>query len=109
VPLADQPFAWFRSGKKKWELRRLGRQYTQRHVRVGRRVELRRGYRGPDVLWGEILAVIEANGIEDFFEKVDFKDVVPVADSREDAVRIATEILRIDSTTPLLGFAVGHL
>src|SRR5258708_2524794 len=67
VPLADQPFAWFRSGHKKWELRRFGRQYTLKHVRVGRRVELRRGYRGPDVLWGEILDVVEANGVDDFF------------------------------------------
>jgi hypothetical protein len=109
VALSDQPFAWFRSGQKKWELRRFGRQYTPKHVRVGRRVELRRGYRGPDVLWGEILDVIEAAGIDDFFNKVHFKEVIPVADSREQAIKIATDILKIDRQTPLLGFAVGHL
>jgi ASC-1-like (ASCH) protein len=109
VPLADQPFAWFRSGKKKWELRRLGRQYTPKHVRVGRRVELRRGYKGPDVLWGEILEVILANGLEDFLSKVCFKKVVPVAESREDAVEIATKILNVEPKTPLLGFSVGDL
>lgn len=109
VPLADQPFAWFRSGQKKWELRRFGRQYTPKHVRVGRRVELRRGYRGPDALWGDILDVVEANGVDDFFNKVHFKEVIPVADSREQAIKIAIDILKIDPKTPLLGFAVGHL
>lgn len=107
VPLADRPFSWFRSGEKKWELRRLGRQYTLKHVRIGRLVELRRGYKGPDALWGEILNVIEASNIENFFNEVDFKDVIPVADSREHAIQIATDILKVDRTTPVLGFAVG--
>ena len=109
VPLADQPFAWFRSGQKKWELRRFGRQYTRKHVKVGRSVELRRGYRGPDVLWGEILDVVEANGVDEFFSKVPYKEVIPVADSREQAIEIATAILKIEPNTPLLGFAVGRL
>jgi hypothetical protein len=109
VPLADEPFAWFRSGQKKWELRRYGRQYTRKHVRVGRRVELRRGYKGPDALWGEILEVVEASGVDEFFNKVHFKEVIPVADSREHAIRIATDIMRTDSNTHVLGFAVGEL
>jgi hypothetical protein len=108
VPLADEPFGWFRSGKKKWELRRFGRQYTRKHVRVGRRVELRRGYKGPDAIWGEVLEVMEASGVVDFFNKVDFKEVIPVAESREHAIRIATDILRVDPNTHLLGFSVGH-
>jgi ASC-1-like (ASCH) protein len=109
VPLADEPFNWFVSGQKKWELRRLGRQYTPKHVRVGRRVELRRGYRGPDALWGEILNVVEAQSIEDFFNKVPFEEVIPIASSRDDAIKIAINILRADSHTPLLGFAIGSL
>jgi hypothetical protein len=106
VPLAHQPFRWFQSGEKKWELRRFGRQYTPKYVRVGRRVELRKGYRGPDALWGKILDVIQAKNVDDFFNKVPFKDVIPVADTREDAVKIAIHILNVDSDTPLLGFAV---
>jgi hypothetical protein len=72
-------------------------------------VELRRGYRGPDALWGEIVRVIQADGVEDFFNRVYFKEVVPIADSREAAVKIATEILNVEPQTPLLGFAVGDL
>lgn len=106
VPLAEEPFNWFCSGEKKWELRRFGRQYTPKHVRKGRRVELRRGYRGPEALWGEILDVIQANGMDDFFNQVPFEEVIPVATSREQAIKIATDILRVDLKTPLLGFAV---
>jgi hypothetical protein len=109
VPLASEPFNWFCSGRKKWELRRFGRQYTPKHVRVGRRVELRRGYRGPDALWGKILDVIEANGVDDFFDKVPFEEVIPVATSREHAIKIATGMLRVNTNIPLLGFAVGDL
>jgi hypothetical protein len=109
VPLAALPFAWFCSGKKKWELRRFGKQYTPKHVRVGRRVELRKGYRGTDALWGEILDVVEAKGVDEFFNKVHFREVIPVADSREQAIKIATDILKIDRNTRLLGFSVGHL
>src|ERR1700722_9355871 len=65
VPLSTDPFNWFVLGKKKWELRRRGRQYTRHHVRVGPSVEFRRGYRGRDALWGEIVAGIEADSIEE--------------------------------------------
>ena len=61
------------------------------------------------MLWGEILDVIEANGVADFFNKVHFKEVIPVADSREQAIKIAMDILKTDAETPLLGFAIGHL
>jgi ASC-1-like (ASCH) protein len=76
---------------------------------VGRRVELRRGYRGPDALWGEIIRVISADSFEDFFSKVPFQDVIPVARSRQQAIKIASEILKADHHTPLLGFAIGKL
>jgi ASC-1-like (ASCH) protein len=108
VPLANEPFDWFVQGKKKWELRRRGRQYTRRHVRIGRPVELRRGYRNGDTLWGEIVNVIEADGIEEFFRKVPFLDVIPVAKSVGEAIAISSEILGVDVNTPLLGFAIGR-
>jgi ASC-1-like (ASCH) protein len=109
VPLATDPFNWFVVGKKKWELRRRGRQYTRHHVRVGRSVEFRRGYRGREVLWGEIVAVIEADNIEEFFRKVPFREVIPTASSVEEAIAISSGILKVEANTPLLGFAIGNL
>jgi uncharacterized protein YqfB (UPF0267 family) len=108
VPLATDPFNWFAYGPKRWELRRLGGQFTPRHVRVGRTVELRRGYRIDESLWGKITDVVEAENVEDFFDKVPYWEVIPIAETRHDAVGIATKILQATSGTRLLGFAVGQ-
>lgn len=108
VPLANEAFEWFSSGLKKWELRRVGRQYTPKHVRVGRRVELRRGYRGRDVLWGEIADVVQADNIHAFFDRVPYQEVVPTAKSREHAIEIVRALFKVDLSTPLLGFLIDR-
>jgi hypothetical protein len=72
-------------------------------------VEFRRGYRGREVLWGEIVAVIEADNIEEFFRKVPFREVIPTASSVEEAIAISSGILKVEANTPLLGFAIGNL
>jgi len=108
VPLSREPFLWFEGGNKQWELRKYGRQYTERHVRVGRRIELRHGYRSKRSLWGVITAIIRAGSIRDFFDLVDYRIVIPTAESREDAIHIAEKILRIPEKTeiPVLAFRV---
>jgi ASC-1-like (ASCH) protein len=109
VPLSKEPFDWFRSGQKRWELRRYGRQYTERHVYVGRCVEFRYGYSGTDALWGEICNVILADGIFDFYKKVSFVQVIPVAGSLDDAISITRQILRLHGDVRLIGFEATHM
>ena len=109
VPLCSGPYEWFRSGQKTWELRRYGRQFTEKHVIQGRKVELRRGYSSrEDALNGVVCDVVRADGLRSFFGKVSYREVIPTADSEESAVRQAAEILRIpaDGDTPLLGMHV---
>ena len=91
VPLATAPFSWFESGLKTWELRRYGRQYIKKHVVLGRRVELRKGYSG-DSLWGEIDAVYQAETIEGIFRLVPYSFVVPVARDLPDAVSVVKNV-----------------
>jgi ASC-1-like (ASCH) protein len=106
VPLASAPFWWFASGLKRWELRRRGRQYTQKYLVPGRRVELRRGYADKNVaLWGQIAEVREADSLSNFFDAVDFKEVIPEATSREEAERTAAQILGA-TDSPVIGFRV---
>jgi ASC-1-like (ASCH) protein len=109
VPLASGPFDWFSRGQKKWELRKRGRQFTPTHVRIGRRVELRRGYRNKDVLWGTIIDILEADSLEELFSKVPFREVIPTASSVEDAVATAKRILNVRSSETFLAFAIGEL
>ncbi len=109
VPLSSDPFAWFRSGKKTWELRKRGRQYTCSNVWRGRDVELRRGYTNAEsALWGEIIDVIEADSIEAFFKCVHWQTVLPESSSLDAAIADARRILNIndDEDTPVLGFKV---
>jgi ASCH domain len=106
VPLANAPFCWFASGQKRWELRRLGRQYTRKHLIPGRRVELRRGYSDKTAaLWGRIAEVLEAENLSRFFDVVDFRDVIPEAASRAEAVSTAAQILRHDNVR-VIGFRI---
>ncbi|WP_033919613.1 hypothetical protein [Sphingomonas sp. 37zxx] len=110
VPLATDPFMWFCSGRKKWELRKKGRQYTTDHVRTGRYVELRRGYTDSEsALWGEIVDVLEADSIEAFFSTVAWRSVLPESGSLSEAICEARKILNIPEgeTVPVLGFKVA--
>lgn len=109
VPLSNGPYSWFQSGMKKWELRKYGRQYTEKHVYVGRAVELRRGYSNPmDALWGEIEMVEFSNNLISFFDVIDFALVIPTATSKQEALSLAASILNIQVDQPrkLIGFKV---
>jgi GNAT superfamily N-acetyltransferase len=109
VPLASQPFAWFESGKKLWELRKYGAQYTEKHVYDGRRVELRRGYSDRTRNhWGTIREVVLTIGLAEMFTKVPYNQVIPTAKSEKEAIEQAAHILRIeiDQPRPLIAFRV---
>jgi len=108
VPLASEPFRWFADGQKRWELRRYGRQYTERNVWVGRRVELRRGYSTDESLRGVIVETMRSASIRELFAKVDYKTIVPTADSEAEAIEIANKILGIPdgSQGPVFAFRV---
>jgi len=109
VPLATEPFVWFESGNKSWELRKYGRQFTEKTVYEGRRVELRCGYSDPNrSIWGTISKVEKSKTIEDFFTEIDFSIVIPVAQSNFHAIQIAKTILGINDNNEFifLGFEV---
>jgi hypothetical protein len=108
VPLANEPFRWFADGQKRWELRRYGRQYTERNVWVGRRVELRRGYSTDESLRGVIVETMRSASIRELFGRVDYKTILPTAESEAEAIEIANKILGIPvgSQAPVFAFRV---
>ena len=57
VPLNGPWYDLFASGRKKWEIRGLGSRFNKQTVRVGRDVELRRGYAKEGAIWGKIVEV----------------------------------------------------
>jgi len=108
VPLSAKPFHWFKEGKKKWELRKCGRQYSERHIWVGRRVELRHGYRLGESLWGTVTHTLTAESLPEFFSKIDYRSVIPDAMSLEEAYEFARSILNIPegSEMPVFAFRI---
>lgn len=72
---------------------------------VGREVELRRGYSTKDSIWGEVNTVVVAESIAEFFKKVPFSEVIPIAESLSDAVEIAQQIIGHDDQK-VIGFRV---
>lgn len=110
VPLSTEPYRWFNNGQKRWELRKYRGQYTEKHVRPNRKVELRRGYSNPNqALWGTIISVHLAEGLEEFFDRVPYEQVIPIADNLEEAIAISQKILQITpgQSVPVIGFEVS--
>lgn len=109
IPLARDPYVWFRSGDKRWELRRYGRQFTEKHATPRRRVELRCGYRArQSALWGTITRVQRASSLREFFDQVPYGQVIPTASSRVEAEAMVSRILSLptESAVILLGIEI---
>ncbi len=100
VPLSSEPYTWFESGKKEWELRRYGRQYTDNNIKVGRLVELRQGYSNPEnALWGIIVDSKICDTLSDVFGSINYKKILPTAENQEKANESAADILNLGKHT----------
>ena len=106
VPLKSSPFAAFLDGSKTWELRKRHPRWTRTHVFVGRRVELRCGYRVGKSLWGQIVAVDDASSVDQMFARIGYKPFVPRAASSAQALRIAEETMG-SADQPVIAFQVA--
>jgi hypothetical protein len=109
VPLASEPYQWFASGRKTWEVRRAKSAFAPERLFQGRRVELRRGYSGTtSALWGTIVETVSADTLNELFALVPPAEVVPDAADRHDAVSTAAQILRsgTDDTSGFVAFRV---
>jgi hypothetical protein len=53
VPLNKEWYNLFLAGKKKWEIRGYSSRFNEKTVKVGRDVELRKGYMKEGAIWGE--------------------------------------------------------
>jgi len=94
VPLNKEPFEWFQDGKKLWELRRCENQFSRKFIYKNRLVELRQGYNSDKIIWGNITEVIEKKSIEDIFDLINFKEIIPIAKDKQEAIQYVKTILK---------------
>ena len=78
VPLNKHWYDLFANGKKRWEIRGVGPLFNSGTVRVGRDVELRRGYAKEGALWGTIEDIIITRHVYDVPLKVK-KELFPIS------------------------------
>jgi ASC-1-like (ASCH) protein len=91
VPLNTEPFEDFKHNGKTFELRSYGRQYTEKHVYTGRKVEVRKGYSG-ESLWG-IIGKVETGTLEEILNKISYKEITPKAKTVEESKKMINEVL----------------
>jgi len=97
VPLAREPYGWFLSGAKRWEVRRQQGTFALRNVTIGRRVELRRGYRDfTSSIWGTVTDVVTDTSLTELLHHLPLSEVVPNTTDYLAALRTVAGILRID-------------
>lgn len=113
VPLSRDPYNWLNNGSKKWELRRYGRQYTHKNIRVGRLVEFRFGYSDPSkAIWAIITDVNIYESLVNLYDKIPYKDILPEAISQVDAITYSKEILNLEKyphTEKFIAFQVSKI
>lgn len=106
VPVSPESFQWFVEGERCWEVRRCGRDFTERDVLPDRPVEIRRGHRSNEALIGTIVEVLPVGDLASIFEQVSWRDIIPVASSLDEAAEIAHRLLGPGNRTRLIAFKV---
>lgn len=77
VPLNKEWYNLFLAGKKKWEIRGYSSRFNEKTVKVGRDVELRKGYMKEGALWGAISEVRVTNSVYDVSTEIT-KELFPI-------------------------------
>lgn len=93
VPLSTRPYRWFKQGRKKWELRTRGGNFTTNTVYFNRHVELRKGYSSSESVWGKIKYTLFGDTIEEILDEIPFYEIIPEASSRSEAINEIRSIL----------------
>jgi len=107
VALTADSYLAFRAGQKTWELRK---QFAERDIRPGRAVELRRGYRDADsAISGEIVEVVSAASLKEFFQRVHWETVLPECPDEPTAIETARHILNLrkGANGPVIGMRIS--
>jgi len=92
VALKSEAFEWFKSGKKKWELRGINNNFNTKTAIVGRKVEISKGYSGKR-MQGRITARHIFDNMEDISRRINFQDIIPVANDESEFRKICKSYL----------------
>lgn len=78
---------WYERLEKEWELRAIGKRYNSESIYDGREVQVNRAYTKTNFL-GHIDGDPVAGNLDRILDEIDFRKIIPIAGTRDDAVRI---------------------
>ncbi len=111
IPLYSDPFKWFETGEKEWELRKRSKRFNPNNFAIGSYVELRRGYVAKNgVCWGRIVDYKEFSSIRDVFLSIPYQKIIN-ADNLEQATNYVCSILNtsLDSQEDLIAIKIKKI
>lgn len=106
VPLKTEHYRGFETGLKDVELRGVNHMFNPATIRVGRPVELRRGYNTGDSLWRLITEVWTFDALEEIPSALDFNRIQPGA-TLEEFLETAREL--VGQYEQWVAFEVGEV
>ena len=99
IPLCSDPFTWFETGEKEWELRKQSKRFNPENIEIGSYVELRRGYVAKNgVSWGRVTDCKTFSSFKDVFSSIPYHKIVR-ADNEEQAVDYICSLLDLSPDT----------
>ncbi len=91
IPLCTEPFIWFETGKKEWELRKCSHVFNPDNIYIGETVELRRGYIAKNgVIWGKVTDCKTFTSLKEVFSDIPYNRIVVAEDEMKAAQYICS-------------------
>jgi ASC-1-like (ASCH) protein len=107
VSLTPESYRWFAEGAKTWEVRRHGKDFTEREIFPGRKIELRRGHRPEDALKGVIARVAVADDLPSLLDQIPYAAIIPEVGSVDEALAILRRLVGAAARGGLIAFEVA--
>ncbi len=111
IPLCTEPFNWFVSGEKEWELRRRSSKYNKDQIIIGDTVELRRGYVARNgVCWGKVTDCREYSSLKEVFSEIPYQKIIR-AGSLAEATDYVTNLMGLsyDGRADLIAIRIERI
>ena len=111
IPLCSDPFNWFLSGEKEWELRKQSGQFNPDRIEIGSYAELRRGYSAKNgICWGKVTDCKSFTSLKDVFSVIPYQKIIK-ASSLTDAKDYTCGLLGIsyDSQVDLVAIKIEKI
>lgn len=106
--LNDAPYFWFTNCGKEFEIKEYNNRWNNKKIHTGRKIKGVHRHCGNKFFTGEIGEVVTGT-LDEIFNKVDFKKIIPIANFREDAIKIINDFIPVKRGKKYIAFEIIKL